>query len=354
MKKLADFLSEKLIINKNFKDDGLRDTKIGLSIIKKYIDLKQTRVYTKNDISRVGKFSKSVLNDIENLFGSSLDLTDYKKLVNICKQFDKLDTLYRLHGYDIANNGVCDVIIKISTKISGNGKNVWANDDGISNKGLNIFRADDLIIIISLKNSAGWVHIGFNQKDLDDVEPFEENIDEKLLVNKNFTDAKTMNVNVASKILYDKAELITGWMNNVHCAMQSRFKNIINLHYFKSNSGIMPGRLNSVHWDMMIDELRDIVDDDTETCMTHYDHSRITSSEKVEFRRLYNDLMKYIDDNASRIDFVIDENIGSDPFKNEYVIRMINTPKGVVCVAGVKEIYKQNFKSQAYVLTTKL
>ena len=353
MKKLADFLSEKLIINKNFKDDDLHDTEIGLSIIKKYIDLKQTRVYAKNDISRVGKFSKSVLNDIDNLFGSSLDLTDYKKLVNICKQFDELDTLYRLHGYDIANNGVCDVIIKISKKIRGNGKNVWANDDDISNKGLNIFRTDDLIIIISLKNSAGWVHIGFNQKDLDDVEPFEEKVDEKLIINKNFSDVKTMNAKVANDI-YDKAELITGWMNNVHCAMQSRFKNIINLNYFKSNTGIMPGKLNGTHWDIMIDGLRDIADDDTETCLTHYNHSRITSSEKVEFRRLYNDLMKYIDDNASEINFVIDENVGLDHFQNEYMIRMINTPKGVVCVAGVKKIYKQNFKSQAYVLTTKL
>ena len=311
MKKLTDFLSEKLVINKNFKDDSSNDTNIALSIVKKYIDLNQTRVYTKKDISRVGKFSKNVLNDIDNMFGSSLDLTDYKKLVNICKQFDELDTLYRLHGYDIANNGVSDVIIKISEKIKGNGKNVWANDDGISNKGLNIFRTDDLIIIISLKHSAGWVFIGFNQKDLDDVEPFKENVDEKLVINKNFK------VNGNDEFYETFKESISDLMECQYFTYHRHFKDI---RYIPIASKLS-------------DEINDAFEKEKSSPgeIMHCIANTNTSM------KIYNDMIKYIDTHKNELEMMYDKTYsGFAGF--EFIVKVIETSEILCALIGPKKV----------------
>lgn len=308
MKKLSDFLNEKLIINKNFKDNSSNDNVIALSIIKKYIDLNQTRVYTKKDISRVGEFSKNVLNDIDNMFGSLLYLTDYKKLINICKQFDELDTLYRLHGYDIANNGMSDVIIKISEKIKGNGKNVWANDDGISNKGLNIFRTDDLIIIISLKHSAGWVHIGFNQKDLDDIEPFEENIDEKLIINKNFK------VNGNDEFYETFKESISDLMECHYFEYCDHFKNI---RYIVRAGSI-------------VDKINDAFEK-AKSSSSKIMHCLVTTATS---RKIYNNMIEYIDEHSNELEMMYDEKYSGFSYGVNFVVKVIETSEILCALIG--------------------
>ena len=322
MKKLTDFLSEKLVINKNFKDDSSNDTNIALSIIKKYIDLNQTRVYTKKDISRVGKFSKNVLNDIDNMFGSSLDLTDYKKLVNICKQFDELDTLYRLHGYDIANNGVSDVIIKISEKIKDNGKNVWANDDSISNKGLNIFRADDLIIIISLKHSAGWVFIGFNQKDLDDVEPFEENVDEKLVIFPS---------QVNEKLVINKNFKVIG-NDEFYETFKESISDLMECQYFTYHR-----HFKDIRYIPIASKLSDEINDAFEKAKSSSGEIMHCVTGSNTSMKIYNDMIKYIDAHKNELEMMYDKTYsGFTGF--EFIVKVIETSEILCALIGPKKV----------------
>ncbi len=333
MKKLADFLSEKLVINKNFKNVSSNDTNIALSIIKKYIDLNQTRVYTKKDISRVGKFSKNVLNDIDNLLGSSLDLTDYKKLVNICNQFDELDTLYRLHGYDIVDNGVSDVVIKISEKIKDNGKNVWANNDDIRNKGVNIFRTDDLIIIISLKSSAGWVYIGFNQKDLDDVEPFKENVDEKLVIIPSQVNEKLVIIpsQVNEKLVINKNFKVIGndefyetFKESISDLIECRF--FTYYRHFKDIKNIPLTK--RVH-----NEINDIFEK-AKSSSGEIMHCLATTSNSM---KIYNDMIEYIDEHQNELEITYDKTYsGFTGF--EFIVKVIETSEILCALIGPKKV----------------
>ena len=171
-----------------------------------------------------------------------------------------------------------------------------------------------------------------------------QQVDEKLIINKNFKPSD--NDKEVYDEIYKRAELITGWMNNVHCAMTGKFNVQRKKTIWWNNTFLI-----SAQWNRVCNELSKLIDNDDTMQIAWYTHSRITPSEKTEFRRLYNGLVKYIDDNDSEIEYIIDESFTTS--KRNVIIKMMNTSNGIVCVAGVDMINSNQSKDDAYVILAK-
>lgn len=120
-----------------------------------------------------------------------------------------------------------------------------------------------------------------------------QHIAEKLIINKNFKPLE--NDKEVYNEIYKKAELITDWMDNVRCALTAQFNYLCKINIWGNNTFLI-----SAQWNRICNELRKLIDNNDIMEIAWYTHSKSTSSEKTEFRKLYNELVKYIDDNDSR------------------------------------------------------
>lgn len=175
-KHLNEYVLEKLLINKNYKQI-LDDSEIALGIVKKYINLNQVQVYNSNNKPRGTEhmtYGEIVYNDVASMFIHLLS-SEESEIQNKCSKFDELDTMYRLQLVDMKTNG----LLKIVSRIGSNIKNAWGDnsDSKLFTENINVFSSERFIILLSSKRDKngdmyGWAFIGFNEKDMDDAKEY--------------------------------------------------------------------------------------------------------------------------------------------------------------------------------------
>ena len=176
MKRLTNYIKERLLINKNYKQI-LDDSEIALGIVKKYINLNQVQVYNSNNKPHGTEhmtYGEIVYNDVVTMFMHLLN-SEESEIENKCSKFDELDTMYRLQFVDMKTNG----LLKIVSRIGSNIKNAWGDnsDSKLFTENINVFSSDRFIILLSGKRDKngdmyGWAFIGFNEKDMDDAKEY--------------------------------------------------------------------------------------------------------------------------------------------------------------------------------------